>query len=80
MTWRRNPWSRFVALTANDPLLVGKVLAHRTDGSNTSLIELPGGGRLVASGQGVAVGQMAFVRAGQVEGQAPQLPALTIEI
>ena len=53
---------------------VGEVLAHRTDGSGTSLIELPSGGHLVASGQSVAVGQMAFVRAKKVEGQAPSLP------
>lgn len=80
MTWKRNSWSRFVSLTGNDPLLVGKVLAHRTDGSGTSLMELPGGGHLVASGQSVPVGQMAFIRGGQVVGAAPALPGLTIEV
>lgn len=78
--WRRNPWSRFVAMAGADPLLVGEVLAHRDDGSETSLIELPGGGRIVASGQTVPVGAMAFVRGGAIQGQAPGLPALEIEV
>lgn len=78
--WKQNVWAQFVALSSPPQLLVGEVLAHRTDGSNTSLIELPGGGHLVASGQSVAVGQMAFVRAGKVEGQAPSLPTLEIEV
>lgn len=69
-----------MALAGADPLLVGEVLAHRDDGSDTSLIELPGGGRLVASGQTVPVGQMAFVRGGAIQGQAPGLPALEIEV
>ena len=78
--WKPNAWAQFVALSAPPQLLVGEVLAHRTDGSNTSLIELPGGGHLVASGQSAPVGQMAIVRAGKVEWQAPSLPALEIEI
>lgn len=78
--WKQNLWAQFVALSVPPQLLVGEVLAHRTDGSNTSLIELPGGGHLVANGQSVAVGQMAFVRAGKVEGSAPLLPALEIEV
>ncbi len=78
--WKQNVWAQFVALSSPPQLLVGEVLAHRTDGSGTSLIELPGGGHLVASGQSVAVGQMAFVRAGKVEGQAPSLPTLEIEV
>ena len=80
MSWRRNPWNRFVALAGVDPLMVGQVLSHRDDGSDTSLIELPGGGHIVASGQSVPVGQMAFVRAGKVEGAAPALPGLEIEV
>ena len=80
MSWRRNPWSRYVALSGSDPLMVGEVLAHRDDGSDTSLIELPGGGHIVASGQSVAVGAMAFVRGGKVEGAAPALPGIEIEI
>ena len=80
MTWRLNPWSRFVALAGADPLLVGEVIAHRTDGSETSLVELPGGGMLVASGQTVAVGHMAFVRSGKIQGEAPALPGLEIEV
>lgn len=80
MTWKRNPWSRFVSLAGDDPLLVGEVIAHRDDGSDTSLIELPGGGRVVASGQQVPVGQMAFLRAGKIEGPAPDLPGIEIEV
>ena len=31
MTWRRNPWSRYVALSGSDPLMVGEVLAVMRD-------------------------------------------------
>lgn len=59
-------------------LLVGTVTAHNADG--TSTIALPGGGTLRARGQSVAVSSNAFVRDGVVEGEAPALGIVTIDI
>ncbi len=46
----------------------------------TSTLELPGGGSLRARGQGVAVGLKAFVQAGEVKGEAPDLQDVTVEV
>lgn len=61
-----------------DPLLVGEVISH--DGGDTSTVELPGGGRLRVRGQSVAIGSNAFVRSGRIEGGAPGLAAVTIDV
>jgi len=60
------------------PLYVGEVLSHNSDG--TSSVELPSGDVLRPRGQAVAVGLQAFVRNGEVTGQAPSLPTATITI
>lgn len=73
-----NPWQQFRNLLPGSPLVVGTVSAHNADGSST--IDLPGGGSINAIGQTVAIGQKAFVRNGQVLGQAPDLPELMIEV
>lgn len=73
-----NIWSRFQALFPDPPLLVGTVQAHMADGS--SRIVLPSGAVIYASGTGVAEGSKAFVRGGKVEGEAPELPAIQIEV
>lgn len=73
-----NIWRRFQDLLPEDPLLIGEVLAHNTDG--TSTVELIGGGTLRVRGQSVAIGKNAFIRGGVIEGEAPDLPGQTIEI
>lgn len=73
-----NIFRRLVELLPRDQLLVGTVVAHHSDG--TSTIGLPGGGTLRARGVDVAVGLQAFVRSGVIEGEAPALPTVTIEV
>ncbi|MEZ6954154.1 MULTISPECIES: hypothetical protein [unclassified Aeromonas] len=60
-----------------DPLLVGTVSAT-TDTSTT--LETPGGGVVIVRGGGVAIGQKAFYRGGELEGEAPDLPTYEIEV
>lgn len=73
-----NLWKTFKGLLPTDPLLVGTVASHNADG--TSTVTLPGGGVLVALGQDVDVGLLAFVQTGRVQGVAPALTTETIEI
>lgn len=61
-----------------DPLLVGTVLSHNTDG--TSTLQSPEGGTMRARGTGVGVGLKAFVRGGVVEGTAPDLPDYSVDV
>ncbi|GAB2703961.1 hypothetical protein GCM10027195_03050 [Comamonas sediminis] len=58
------------------PLQVGDVV--ESDGSICT-VELPGGGRLRARGD-MEVGEKVFVRDGVIEGQAPNLPLMSIQI
>ncbi|SDO30105.1 hypothetical protein SAMN04487957_105100 [Halomonas shengliensis] len=74
----RNLYRQFLDLIPRDPLLVGEVTSHNSDG--TSTLSLPGGGTLRARGQGVAVGLKAFVQAGEVKGEAPDLTDVTVEV
>lgn len=73
-----NLFKQFQALIPGaDPLLVGTVTA--TTGTGTTL-ETPGGGVVIVRGGGVAVGQKAFYRGGELEGEAPDLPTYEIEV
>lgn len=73
-----NPYKLLKQLLPDQPLLICTVDAHI--GSDQSALTLIGGGQMIARGQTVAVGQKAFVRNGIVEGQAPNLDGVTIEI
>lgn len=73
-----NLFTQFKRLLPNDPLLVGTVTAHNSDG--TSDVQLPGNQTIRVRGQGVAVGLKAFVQRGQVQGAAPNLTASTITV
>lgn len=72
----RNIFKEFADLIPDAPLQVGTVTA--TDGA-VATIELPGGGLLRARGDAL-VGQRVFVRDGLIEGDAPSLPIVAIEI
>lgn len=61
------------------PLLVATVVAINTT-DNTSTVEYPGGSQQRVRGTGVAAGLPVFVRNGVIEGAAPELTALTIEV
>lgn len=71
-----NLYRQFLDLLPARPLQVGTVTA--TDGG-TCTVQLPGGGVLQARGS-ATVGQSVFVRDGVIEGDAPALTVVTIEI
>lgn len=87
-----NAFLRIRNLLPQPPVLVGRVVAHHAT-DDTSTIELPTGQAVVdyaaglktgtqfeARGQGVAVGRNAFIRAGVVESEAPDVPVSEIVI
>ena len=65
-------------LLPESPLLVATVVSVNPDG--TSTIEYPGGNRQRVRGTDAAAGTKVFVRNGIIEGAAPALTALTIEV
>ena len=73
-----NLWTIFKDVLPANPVIVGTVSAHNSNG--TSQITLPGGSKITARGTTVAVGSKAFVRAGLIEGEAPNLTDVEIEV
>ena len=73
-----NVYARFQRLLPREPLQIGTVAAFNADG--TSTVTLPSGGSLRVRGQSVAVGSKAFIRNGEVIGEAPNLAAYTLEV
>ena len=73
-----NPWKHLKSLLPDAPLLIGTVEAHLS--GDLSSLQLLGGGVITARGQSVAVGHKAFVRNGLVEGNAPDLEGVIIEV
>ena len=67
------------AMLPEAPLLVAKVVAVNTD-DGTSTIEYPGGNQQRVRGTGAPASSQVFVRNGIIEGPAPALTALTIEV
>lgn len=73
-----NLFKQFLALVPGaDPLLVGTVTAV---GATTTTLQTMGGGVVVVRGGGVAIGQKAFYRGGELAGEAPDLPTFEIEV
>ena len=72
-----NLYRQLLDLLPESPLLSGEVTVQHADGTVT--VELPGGGTVRARGV-YAAGDQVFVRNGLVEGLAPDLTPLTIEI
>ena len=72
-----NLYRELLNLLPGDPLVSGEVTVQHADGTVT--VELPGGGEVRARGV-FAAGDRVFVRAGVVEGLAPDLPFAEIEI
>lgn len=72
-----NLWRQFSELLPDSPLLIGTVVAQHSD--ETVTVELLDGGLLRVSGN-ASMGDRVFVRDGQVEGSAPTLPTVLIEI
>ena len=63
-------------LLPGPPLQVGEVIAS---GATEAVVELPGGNRITVRGS-AAVGQKVFVRAGVIEGEAPDLPGYVVDV
>lgn len=72
-----NVYRALLELLPEDPLQVGTVTAINADDTRT--VQLPGGGEIRARGD-AALSARVFVRAGLIEGPAPALTVLTIEI
>ena len=71
-----NLFRQFEKLLPARPLLIGTVQSVATDGL---LVELLGGGTVRARGE-AAVGERVFVRDGAVEGPAPAMPVIPVEV
>lgn len=71
-----NFYSLFKALLPAAPLLVGTVIAVQAGGC---VVQLPDGSHIVARGT-ASVSQHVFVRDGVIEGQAPALSVVEIEV
>lgn len=74
----RNPWRDFLALQPAPPLYVVEVIDHNADG--TSTVEFPTGDQFKVRGQGVGIGDFAFVRDGAIEGEAPAVSPITLDV
>jgi len=74
-----NIWARFKRLFPDAPLQIGTVLSVDIQ-TGTSMVQLIGGGILTVRGTSIASGKKAFVRDGLIEGAAPDLPGVEIEV
>lgn len=72
----KNLWRRFVDLGGRSLRTVGTCIASEF---GESMIEYPGGFAVKVQGSGT-VGQRYFVRNGKLDGEAPDLVALEIEV
>lgn len=70
--------ARLRALLPQPALLIAQVLAVHAD--QTSTVQYPDGSVQRVRGTIVAVGQPAFVRAGVIEGLAPAMSSVVIEV
>lgn len=71
-----NPYKLLKALLPDPSLQVGTVTASA---NGTATISLPGGGTVQGRGS-ATVGQHVFVRDGVIEGPAPSLTAVLIDV
>lgn len=79
---RRNPWSRWQAINPAPALMVGLVVSRDT-GAGTSVVQIPpitGGSLVRVLGAEVEPGSRAYVRDGRIEGQAPSLALVEVEV
>lgn len=72
-----NSFKELLDLLPQTPLLVGQITVVA---GNTATVLYPGGGAQRVRGSGFAVGAKVFVRDGVIEGLAPSLPTVTIEV
>jgi len=63
-----------------EPALMVATVAAVNASEGTSTVSFPGGGVQRVRGTSVAVGSLAFIRGGVIEGPAPALTLETIEV
>lgn len=74
-----NFWRKFLDLLPSEPRLVGTIISIDSPGDYS--IQLAGGGVVQALGDsGLSVSNKVFVVGKKIEGRAPDLPAVTIEV
>lgn len=71
-----NLFAQFRRLVPGSPLLVCTVISS---GSGGAIVELPGGSRIAVRGE-ATVGSSVFVRDNAIQGTAPSLPLVTVEV
>lgn len=71
-----NRYTRFLGLLPTQPLQIGSVVG---EAGGVLTLELPGGGQAQARGA-AGMGDRVFFRDGVVEGQAPALSTVVIEV
>lgn len=74
-----NIWSKFRKLLPGAPRQIGTVTAINEPAA-TSTLTLLDGAQIIARGIDVPIGSQAYVRAGTIEGPAPDLPLVVIEV
>lgn len=73
-----NPWNQFKGLLPTTAVMVAEVVSHNADG--TSTVEFPNGSQLKVRGQSVAVSDFAFIKDGEVRGEAPAITPITLDV
>lgn len=73
-----NVFLQLLELLPQTPLTIATVAADHADGTCT--VTHPGGAQTRVRGEGFAVSEQVFVRDGVIEGNAPALTAITIEV
>jgi hypothetical protein len=74
-----NPLRRLLGVLPSDPLQVGALTGMHSDGTATVGLAGGSGAVRVRNPQAITSGQV-FVQSGQITGQAPDLPVVSIEI
>ncbi|WP_422491129.1 hypothetical protein [Endozoicomonas sp. ALE010] len=73
-----NIWQQFKALIPEGMRIVATITAN--NGNGTSQAELRSGSVITVKGEGVSVGQKAFIQNGEVKGVAPNLAQYEVEV
>jgi hypothetical protein len=76
---RTNLWRNFYGTLAAAPTSVVLVVTHQSDG-RTSIVQFPNASQTVVQGQSVAEGSYAFIRGGEMIGEAPAVSPTTIDV
>jgi hypothetical protein len=73
-----NVFRQLLDLLPQTPLTIATVAAAHTNGECT--VTYPGGAQTRVRGEGFAVSEQVFIRDGVIEGTAPSLTAITVEV